>query len=290
MDLTFIVQVLLGGILLGGIYGLLSLGMSLNLSLLNIMNLAHGSFLILGSLAGYGLSLGLGLPPLWGIIIIPLLFGGLGRFLYPLVASSFFRREPSELFVSFLLITLGLAFVLEEVSASILTHPLIGLHSGFQSWHWKGLTISPLTMILVFVLSGVILFLAYFLLRTDLGRSLRAMSQDPEGAFFVGIPFQKTRAWAWSLSLASAGLAGVFWVLLFPITPFMGLKITVMSLLMVMGVGSGHISRSIGAGFFWGILESTGSAVWGPQWGSLIPLTVFLALVSVFPEGLRLSK
>ncbi len=67
MELTFIIQVALGGVLLGGIYGLLSLGMSLNLGLLNIMNLAHGSFLILGALTGYGLSAGLGLPPLLGI-------------------------------------------------------------------------------------------------------------------------------------------------------------------------------------------------------------------------------
>jgi len=286
MELTFIIQVALGGILLGGIYGLLSLGMSLNLGLLNIMNLAHGSFLILGGLTGYGLSAGLGLSPLMGIIIVPLLFGGLGGFLYPLLAGSLFRREPAEAFVSFLLITLGLAFILEEFSASILIHPLIGLHSGFKTWHWKGLILSPLTLIIFLVLSAVILLLAYFLFNTDLGRSLRAIPQDLEGAIFVGIPLRTARTWAWSLSLSAAGLAGVFWILLFPITPFMGLKLTVMSILMVMVVGPGHIPRAIGAGFFWGILESTGSAVFKPQWGVLIPLIVFLGLLSFFPEGL----
>jgi branched-chain amino acid transport system permease protein len=87
MELTYIIQIALGSVLLGGIYGLLSLGMSLNLGLLNIMNLAHGSFLILGALAGYGLSAGLGLPPFWGLIIVPLLFGGLGGVLFPLYQS-----------------------------------------------------------------------------------------------------------------------------------------------------------------------------------------------------------
>jgi branched-chain amino acid transport system permease protein len=289
MELTFIIQVALGGVLLGGIYGLLSLGMSLNLGLLNIMNLAHGSFLILGALTGYGLSAGLGFPPLLGLIIVPLLFGGLGGVLYPLLIAPLAGRDPSRAFVSFLIVTLGLAFILEEVTTSILTHPLIGLHSGFETWHWKGLTLSPLTLIIFSVLSAVILFLTFFLFRTDLGRSLRAVPQDLEGALFIGIPLNKTKAWAWSLGLGAAGLAGVFWILLFPVTPFMGLKLTVMSILMVMAVGPGHIPRAIGAGFFWGILESTGSAVFGPQWGILVPLMVYLGLLSFFPQGLRRS-
>jgi branched-chain amino acid transport system permease protein len=290
MELTYIIQIALGGVLLGGIYGLLSLGMSLNLGLLNIMNLAHGSFLILGALTGYGLSTGLGLPPLLGLIIVPLLLGGLGRFLYPLLIAPLSRREPSRAFVSFLLITLGLAFILEEVTASVLTHPLISLQAGFETWQWKRLILSPLALLLFLVLSGVIFVLAYFLFRTDMGRSLRAVPQDPEGALFIGIPLQKTKAWAWSLGLGAAGLAGVFWILLFPVPPFMGLKLTVMSILMVMAVGPGHIPWAIGAGFFWGIMESTGSAVLGPQWGILIPLLIFLGLLSFFPNGLRGSR
>jgi branched-chain amino acid transport system permease protein len=285
VELTFIIQVALGGVLLGGIYGLLSLGMSLNLGLLNIMNLAHGSFLILGALTGYGLSAGLGLPPLWGLIIVPLLFGGLGGVLFPLLMSPLSRLDPSRAFVSSLLITLGLAFILEEVTASILTHPLIGLPAGFETWHWKKLTLSPLAFILFLVLSAVIFFLAYFLFRTDPGRSLRAVPQDLEGALFIGIPLQKTKSWAWSFSLGAAGLAGVFWILLFPVTPFVGLKLTVMSILMVTAVGPGYIPRAIGAGFFWGILESTGSAIIGPQWGILIPLMVYLGFVSFSPKG-----
>ncbi len=287
MELTFIIQVALGGILLGGIYGLLSLGMSLNLGLLNVMNLAHGSLLILGALTGYGLSAGLGLPPLLGLIIVPLLFGGLGGAIYPLLIAPLSGPDLSKAFVSFLIITLGLAFILEEVTASILTHPLIGLRSGFVSWYWKGLILSPLALIVLMVLSGAILCLALFLFRTDLGRSLRAVPQDLEGALFIGIPLQKTKTWAWSLGLGAAGLAGVLWILLFPVTPFTGLKLTLMSMLMVMAVGPGHIPKAIGAGFFWGIMESTGSAVLGPQWGILIPLMVYLGLLSFFPDGLR---
>lgn len=287
MELTYIIQIALGGILLGGIYGLLSLGMSLNLGLLNIMNLAHGSFLILGALTGYGLSAGLGLPPLLGLIIVPLLFAGLGRSLYPLLITPLSGRDPSKAFVSFLLITLGLAFILEEATASVLTHPLIGLHSGFETWQWKRLTVSPLNLILLMVLAVAIIFLSTLLFRTDLGRSLRAVPQDLEGAVIVGIPLQKTKAWAWSLSLGAAGLAGVFWILLFPVTPFMGLKLTVMSILMVMVVGPGHIPWAIGAGFFWGIMESAGSAVFGPQWSTMIPLMIYLGILTVFPEGAK---
>ena len=136
-------------------------------------------------------------------------------------------------------------------------------------------------------------FWSYFLFENRIrARSIlsRAVPQGLEGALFIGIPLQKTKAWAWSFSLGAAGLAGVFWILLFPVTPFMGLKLTVMSILMVTAVGPGHIPRAIGAGFFWGILESTGSAVIGPHWGILIPLMVYLGLVSFFPEGLRWAR
>jgi branched-chain amino acid transport system permease protein len=290
MDLTFIIQIALGGILLGGIYGLLSLGMSLNLGLLNIMNLAHGSFLILGALTGYTFSTELGVPPLSNLIIVPLLFGGLGWILFPILIGPLSQRESSSAFVSFLLITLGLAFILEEVSASILIHPLIGLHSGYNPWQWKGLVLSPLTVILLLVLTGVILLSAFVLFKTDLGRSLRAIPQDREGALLVGISLSATKAKAWCLSLAAAALAGVFWVLLYPVTPFTGLKLTVMAVLMVMVVGPGDITKAVGVGVIWGLLESGGSAVFGTQWGVLIPLAVFLTLVSIFPEGIRFRR
>lgn len=290
MTLVFILQVILGGALLGGIYSLLSLGMALNLGLLNIMNLAHGSFLILGAMAGYSLSAGLGIPLLWIMILIPVLFGCLSGPLYPLLFSRLSRKKGAETLVPSLLITLGLAFVLEELSASILTHPLIGLASGFEPWHWKGLVLSPLALIILMVLLLVILALAYFLFRTDPGRSIRAVPQDLEGALLAGIPLERTRTWAWSLGLAAAGLAGVFWIQLYPVTPFMGLKLTVMSILMVMVVGPGHITRSLGAGFSWGMLESFGMALWGPQWGVLIPLVTYLGILALFPERTNPSQ
>jgi len=95
---------------------------------------------------------------------------------------------------------------------------------------------------------------------------------------------------AWSLSLAAAGLAGVFWVGLYPVTPFMGLRLTVISILMVMVVGPGQMARSMGAGFFWGVLESVGSALWGSRWGVMIPLSTYLGILFFFPRGRALSK
>ena len=285
MELSFIIQVALGGVLSGGIYALLALGMSLNLGLLNLMNLSHGSFLILGAVTTYGLSEGLGISPLLSMGIVPLLFGGLGGLLCSLLFSPLSKKELSETLVPSLLITLGLAFILEEVSASVLSHPLIGLSSGFKPWHWRGISLSPLVLILLSVLAFVMILLIFFLFRTDPGRIIRALPQDIEGALCVGVPLSKTKIWAWSLSLSAAGLAGVFWILLFPVTPYMGIKLTIIAFLMVMVVGNGQIPWALGAGFFWGILESLGSAFLGPRWGMMIPLSVFLLLLSCFPKG-----
>jgi branched-chain amino acid transport system permease protein len=290
MDLTFFIQMVLGGALLGGIYSLMALGMSLNLGLLNIMNLSHGSFLVLGAMAGYGLTMGLGIPPVLVMILVPLLFGGLGGILCPLLFSSLSRKGISETLVPSLLITLGLAFILEEVSAQVLTHPLIGLSSGFESWYWQGLVLSPLALIILSLLLVAFLLLTYFLFRTDPGRSLRALAQDLEGALLVGVSIRRIRALAWTLSLAAAGLAGACWVQLYPVTPFMGLELTVMSILMAMVAGPGQIVRATGAGFFWGILESWGSALWGTRWGVMVPLSACLGILLFFPGKRFFSK
>jgi branched-subunit amino acid ABC-type transport system permease component len=102
----------------------------------------------------------------------------------------------------------------------------------------------------------------------------------------IGLPVSAAKTRAWSLGLGAAGLAGVFWVLLFPVTPFMGLKLTVMSILMVMAAGPGHIPLAMGAGFLWGFLESFASAAWGLRWGPLLPLMVFLIFLTLSPQGL----
>lgn len=285
MDPLFLLQVLLGGTLLGGIYGLLALGMSLNLGLLNLINLAHGSILLLGGVIGYLLVGKIGLAPIPILFLVPLLFAGLGGISYPLLIHPLTKQRHATAFIAFLIITLGLAFLLEEVTATILTHPLVGLDIGLSPWRWMGLFISPISILLFWVLIGCMCILGAFLFGTKWGWSLLAIPQDPEGAALVGIPLPVAQALAWSLGLCSAGLAGTFWIFLYPITPFMGLKLTVTSLLMIMVVGPGDVLKAVGAGWIWGLLESGGSALLGPQWGILIPLVLFLGWASLFAQG-----
>jgi len=284
MDPTYAIQVFLGGLLLGGIYSLLALGMSLNLGLLGLMNLAHGSVLVFGGLVGYLLVEKGGVSPFLALVLVPLLFAGLGAVSYPLLVRPLSERRPESAFVAFLLITLGLAFILEEVSATLLTHPLVGLDLGFSPWQWKGLVLSPLSLLLLSVLGGCLLLLGGFLFGTQRGWALRAIPQDPVGAVLVGISLSSARSLAWSLGLCAAALAGMFWIFLYPITSFMGLKLTVTAMLMVMVVGPGEILNAVGAGMIWGILESAGSAVLGAQWGLLLPLGLFLGWAAFSPQ------
>ncbi len=286
VDGIFFLQVGINGILLGGIYGLLGLGLSLNLGLLNGINLAHGSLLIAAAVVSYILSDRLGFPPLANLFFVPLLFAGLGRVTYPLMVAPLARREPKRSLVSFLLITLGAAFLLEELSALVLVHPLIGLHSGWSTQQFRGLVFSPLSLIVLLVWVILVFLLTVGLYRTDSGRILRALPQDREGALLVGIPLETTQARAWSLGWAAAALAGVFWVCLYPVTPFSGLKLTTSALLMVMAVGPGEVIGVLGVGLFWGFMESVGGMVVGQRWGTLIPLSVILGWVGFFPRGM----
>lgn len=285
MDLTFFFQVLISGVLLGGIYGLLALGMSLNLGLLNLINLAHGGVLVIAGVTAYLLVEKCGTSPVGVFLLIPLFFAALGGVSYPLLILPLSKGDRPSAFVSFLLITLGLAFLLEEVAAGIMIHPLVGLDLGLPPWQWRGLYFSPMALFLLLVLTGGMIILGVFLFWTKWGWALQALPQDPMGAALVGIPLPAAQALAWSLGLCAAALAGTFWIFLYPLSPYMGMKMTVTAMLLVMVVGPQDILRAVGAGWSWGLLESGGSALFGPQWGTVIPLGLFLGWAALSSQG-----
>ncbi len=278
-------QIILNGILKGGLYALMAMGMSLIWGVMDIINIAHGSFIMLGAFTTYWLFSMAHMDPFLSLLCsIPLLFligYGVQRHLinYVIRASSF--------------ITLILAFGIEIFinnsalvawSADVRKVEVSYGAANVAIGHW--LTV-PLVRLAAFVLVIVISLVFFFILnRTNLGRSIRATSQDLDAARLVGVDVARTYALTFGMGIAAAGAAGTLWSILFPITPTMGGILTLKSFVVVIIGGLGSMLGPIVGGLFLGIAEALGSTWLGSTYSDLIGFSILVLVLIVRPRGI----
>lgn len=278
-------QILLNGILKGGLYALMAMGMSLIWGVMNIINIAHGSFIMLGAFTTYWLFAIWGVDPFLSLFFsIPLLFligYGIQKFLinYVIRASSFIT----------LILAFGIEIFLDNTALVAWSADVRKVEVPYGAANFAigdALTV-PLVRSAAFVLVIVISLLFFFILnRTRLGRSIRATSQDLQAARLVGVDVAHTYALAFGLGIGAAGAAGTLWAILFPITPTMGGILTLKSFVVVIIGGLGSMLGPIIGGLSLGIMEALGSAWWGSTYTDLIGFTILVLVLIVRPRGL----
>ena len=207
MDFTSFIQLLLSGLLLGGIYAMVAVGLALCFGVLGLLNLAHGAFLVL---AGFVFQAIHGLWPtgsLASFILVPLFFAGLGWLAFRCLLQSSLKRSPQDFLVPALLITLGLAFILEEGTLTLWDRSTAGLVSQFATIRWGQIYLPGNRLVVLILMLAISLGLQKWLTRTDSGRRLRALSQEPTGAILVGISLTQVTGIAFSMATALAAVA-----------------------------------------------------------------------------------
>ena len=280
-----LLQILVNGILKGGLYALMAMGMSLIWGVMDIINIAHGSFIMLGAFTTYWLFTLLGMDPFVSLVfstaILFVLGYGVQRFLinYVIRASAF--------------ITLILAFGIEifinnaalvSWTADVRKVKVSYGAANFSLGNWVTIpTIRLLAFLLVIVISLVFFFI---LNRTNLGRSIRATSQDLEGARLVGVDVARTYAVTFGLGVGAAGAAGTLWSILFPISPMMGGELTLKSFVVVIIGGLGSMLGPIIGGLALGITEAFGTDWFGSTYGNLIGFTILVLVLIIRPKGI----
>ncbi|MBW2238578.1 MAG: branched-chain amino acid ABC transporter permease [Deltaproteobacteria bacterium] len=215
------IQVFISGLFLGGVYALLAVGLSLAFGIMGVLNLAHGSLAVLGAIL-YKKSLILHpfSPWVFSVLAAPI-FLGLGFILHLIIVTPFRNLSLSASVVASLIASLGVAFILEDLFV----------------WWQGGLS-------------------ALFLKKTDRGRSMRALAQDKEAASLYGIHPAITSMNALGLATIMAGLAGIFYSVLYPLGPRDGLDLTLKALFIVVAGGMGNLRGPAVAGLLLGLLES----------------------------------
>jgi branched-chain amino acid transport system permease protein len=281
-----VIQLLVGGLLLGGIYGLAAFGLSISFGVLNVLNIAHGEFLMLGSLAGYSAFVGLGVNPFLGAVLVIPLFMFLGAGFYRLLLKPISDKPPHQLLVASILVTLGASLAIEDLTAFFWERPITGIAYSLPPVNLGGVVVSSLRLLILLFICALAAGLQLYLKRTYIGKSIRAITQCREGARVVGIPIAWVSALTFGLGVALAASAGVFYVTLFTVSPSMGIPLTVKYLCVVVLGGLGSIVGSVVGGLVLGLAEAMTAYYVGADWAPCVAFILLIMILIVKPSGL----
>ena len=290
MEFTDLFQLILSGLLLGGIYAMVAVGLALCFGVLGLLNLAHGAFLVL---AGFVFQTVHSLWPtitLASFILVPLFFAGLGWLAFRCFLQSPLKRSTQDFLIPALLITLGLAFILEEGTSTIWNRSMAGLVSQFATIQWGQIYLPGNRLAILALMLAISISLQQWLTRTDGGRRLRALSQDPTGAILVGISLTQVTGITFALATALAAMAGLFYVTLFTVSPHLGLPLTLKALFIVVISGSGSLTRPLAGGLALGTLETMLATPFGAGWANFLSIAMLLTFLCWRPQGLFIRK
>jgi branched-chain amino acid transport system permease protein len=286
ISLDLLLSAVVAGILLGGFYAAVTVGVSISFGMLDIVNIAHPAFIILGSYIAYIVNTRFGLDPILISIIVAPAFYALGAAIYQVYHLAFERRGDESL--RGLAFFFGLLFI-TEVGLIL----VFGVDYRFVNAVYVGTTLHygpidlPLRMLVPFACSMVLLIgLQLFLSRTFIGRAIMAVSQDRLALQLMSADPARIKRIAFALSIATAGIAGAFLIIIQPVEPSVGRDyIGRVFAICVMG-GLGSFPGMVTAAMLLGIVESITATFYGPSWSPAVAFGFLLLTLAFRPSGI----
>jgi branched-chain amino acid transport system permease protein len=286
VSLDLFLNALVAGLLLGGFYAAVSLGISMAFGLLDIVNIAHPVFVMLGSYAAYSLNVSFGLDPiLTGVLFTPV-FYVLGVVLYRIYYVSFERKGAESL--RGLVFFFGILFIVE---VALLLAFGVDYRMVEARYIGESIRIGPVGIsfrLLVPFLVGVLLTRAlyWFLTKTFYGRAVQGVAQDAFALRLMGANPFKVKDVAFGIAIATAALAGALLIMIGPIEPAMNREYIGRVFAVAVLGGMGSIGGTLAAALILGIAESLTSTFSGPSWSVAVSFGVLLFTLAVRPAGL----
>ncbi len=283
-----IVQSAVSGLLVGGMYALVALGLGLAFGVLKVLNVAHGDFVMLGGYAAFFAFTAWGLDPFLSMPLVFLVLFLFGAFLYVAVFQFVTKSAIETRIRNSLLISFGLVVILQALAVRFFTADERTISTSYSSAAFTiGFVRIPMVRLAGLVVAIVVAFaLEWLLNRTRFGRALRATSEDWTRAALTGIDVRRVYLLAFALSAGLAGIAGSMVALSFSVSPNIGLGWTLSALIVLVLAGLGSIRGIVVAGLLLGLTESL-AAVWlGGQYRAVAGLVLFLVALMVRPQGL----
>jgi branched-chain amino acid transport system permease protein len=281
-----LINAIVSGVLIGAFYAAVTAGVSMSFGILDIVNIAHPAFIILGSYIAYIVNIHLGIDPIIVAIVAMPAFYALGAGIYQAYYVSFEKRGQESLrglafFFGLLFITEVLLILCFGVDYRYVEAPYIGatLHVGFLD--------IPLRILVPCVVSlALITLLQLLLTRTFVGRAIMAVAQDQLALKLMAVDPIRIKRIAFGISIATASLAGAFLIIIQPVEPSVGREyIGRVFAICVLG-GMGSVPGTLVAAMLVGIVESLTSTFYGPSWAPAVSFGFLLLTLAVRPAGL----
>jgi len=257
MIVTFL-DVVIAGLLLGGLYAIIAMGLSLQYGVARVLNIAHGEFIMLGALTTWALRAAFGINPLWGLVICGPAAFALGFFLH----RTLYKRlmvtsgSPGIFEGKSMLASFGLLFIIQNLA-------LLGWRSDIKGYSYLAFPVNiggalfganRLVTLGFALLIGSAFYI--FLTRTRMGKAIRAAAQDATMAGLMGVNINLVLAICFGLGAAMAAAAGMLISMSYPVFTSMGMEYTVIAIIVVVLGGLGSIPGSFIGGFVLGIIGS----------------------------------
>ncbi|HZT61928.1 MAG TPA: branched-chain amino acid ABC transporter permease [Burkholderiales bacterium] len=284
LDFPILFASFLNGLTQGAVYALVALGLTLIYGVLHIINFAHGALLMAALYGVFFLHARLGIDPYAALpVMVPAMFAlgyGLQRFV---VGRAGHGRDENTL-----LVTLGLAIVLENAALAAFKSDTRTIETAytFSTVNIAGAMIAVPKVVAFFGALVVAALMLLLVSRTDLGRAIRAVAKEPQGARLVGIDVEHVFAMSFGIGLACLGAAACFLLPAYYVNPQVGNGFVLIAFTIVVLGGMGSFTGALAGGFIVGAIESLGGLWLGESLGQIGIFLVFIAILLFRPRGL----
>jgi len=277
-------QVVVGGLLLGAVYALFSSGLTLVWGMMNVVNFAHGDFVMLGMYIAYLAVVALHAGPLVFTLLAALTLSIVGAVVYYLLIRQVMRGPMLAQILS----TFGLALLVRYTvfwffSATFITLPGSALGGSIRL---GGILIGIPQLVAGILAIGLTIGMHLLLTRTTLGSQILAVSEDRQAAMLMGIRPDRMQALAWGLASASAGIAGALIATFYYLTPTVGESLVLIAFVVVCFGGFGSVPGAMLAGLIIGLIQAVSAYYIGPVYKDVVVYALFVAILWVRPQGL----
>jgi len=281
-----LVNAVVSGILIGGFYAAVTAGVSLSFGVLDIVNIAHPAFIILGSYTAYLVNTTLGVDPILTSIVLAPAFYALGAAIYQIYYVSFEKRGQESL--RGLAFFFGLLFI-TEVSLVLyfgVDYRYVEASYIGPTWHFGFIGV-PLRIVVPFLVSLLLIAVLQLVLsRSFVCRAIMAVAQDQLALRLLAVDPIRIKRIAFGISIATASLAGAFLIIIQPVEPSVGREyIGRVFAICVLG-GMGSLPGTVIAAMLVGIVESLTATFYGPSWAPAVSFGFLLLTLAVRPAGL----
>ena len=281
-------ELIASGVITGGVYALVALGLNLQYGLMRILNVAHGEFLMLGAFVTWTALTFLQISPLVMLPVTFVLMMALGLLVHRLVFRRLTRTSPNlDVFEARgLMVCFGLMFLVQNFAQMAWGGDLRGYDYRSEPVAIGGAQFAAnklLLLALALLISGALIV---WLRLTLVGKAVRALMQSPTGAQLVGIDTERLHPLMFGVGLGLSGAAGCLLSMTYTISPSMGEPYTVSALIVITLGGFGSMTGSLVGGLALGVIEAVGTDLTNPSLKALLSYSVFIAVLLWRPNGL----